>query len=223
MKSVARPLGGAFLFVLVGSALSTSLLESAVGSGGISEILVSVSGHVVLMRAAVLVGLATSVGIVALAALLYVALREQNRILALIALGWWWAEAITLAVSKVGALALVPLSQEFTGAGAPEASHFQLLGGFLHDGVLQHGDNIHMLFYSVGAVLWFYLLYRSRYVPRALSTAGLIIETVGLVGSVLLFCVANVNMWFFYPIAALELAIGLVLVIRGRSGGTGSG
>jgi hypothetical protein len=219
-ESTPRLLGAAFLFVLFASALSGFLLTSAVGSGGVSEILANISEHLTLMRISVLVGLATSIGIVALAVLLYVVLHDQNKIVALVALGWWLAEAITLAVSKLGALALIPVSLEFVEAGAPQPSHFQALGGFLYHGILQQGDDIHMLFYSVGAILWFYLLYRSRYVPRALSALGLAIESLGLIGMVLLFCAVRVSMWFFYPIAVLELTIGLLLVVKGIKGGS---
>jgi len=112
------PLGAAFLTVFVASLLSGSLLTSAIGSGSISDNLVNISNNLTLMRISILVELVTSLGIVVLAALLYVVLHQQNKIIALVALGWWLAEAITLAVSKIGAYALIPLSLEYVKAGA---------------------------------------------------------------------------------------------------------
>ena len=219
-KNTPRLLGAAFLFVLVASILSGLLLTSVVGSGSISDILVNISDNPNLMRTSIVIGLFTSVGIVVLAVLLYVVLRKQNKIVALVALGWWLAEAITLAVSKIGLLALIPLSLEFARAGAPTASYFQTLGDFLYSGVYQQGDNIHMLFYCVGGILWFYLFYKSRYIPRVLSVLGLIIECVGLLGMVLLLFAVSDNMLFFYPIIVLELAIGLWLVVKGIRNGS---
>jgi len=219
-KSTPRLLGAAFLFVFVASILSSLILQSVVGSGGISDTLMNISDNPTLMRISILIGLVTSVGIVVLAVLLYVVLNKQNKIIALVALGWWLAEAILLAVSKIGLLALIPLSQEFVGAGASSASYFQTLGNFLYSGVFQQGDNIHMLFYSLGGVLWFYLFYVSRYIPRVLSILGLIIESVGLIGMVLLLLAVSDNMLFFYPIIVLELTIGLWLVVKGIRDGS---
>ncbi len=211
---VLRLLGAAFLFVLVASALSTALVTSVTGSGSTSEVLVSVADNAVMMRVSVLIGLFTSLGIVVLAVLLYVVLREQNKIMALVALGMWLGEAVTLAVSKIGASALIPLSQQFTEGAAPGQSHLQPLADFLHHGVYQQGDDIHMLFYCVGGILWFCLLLKSRLIPRELSLFGIAVESLGLIGTILLFLVAKVEMWFFYPIALLELATGLTLVFK---------
>ena len=172
------------------------------------------------MRTSILVGLVTSIGIVVLAALLYVVLYKQNKIIALVALGWWLAEAILLAVSKIGLFALIPLSLEFVKAGVPAASYFQTLGDFLYSVVYQQGDDIHMLFYCLGGILWFYLFYRSRYIPRVLSVLGLAIESLGLMGMVLLLFAVRVNMLFFYPIAVLELTIGLWLMVKGIRDGS---
>ena len=219
-KNIPRLLGAAFVFVFVASLISTQLLASVVGSGSISEMLVNISANLTPIRISILVGLVTSAGIVVLAILLYVVLHKQNKTIALVALGWWLAEAILLAVSKIGLIALIPLSLEFVGVGAPSTSHFQSLGDFLYSGVYLKGDEIHMLFYSLGGVLWFYLFYISRYIPRVLSILGLVIESVGLIGMVLLLIAVNVNMLVFYPIAVLELAVGLWLMVKGIRDGS---
>ncbi len=219
-KNTPRLLGAAFLFVMVASILSGLLLTSVVGSGSISDILMNISDNLTLMRTSIVVGLVTSIGIVVLAVLLYIVLHKQNKIIALVALGWWLAEAITLAVSKIGAFALIPLSLEFVEAGAPAASYFQTLGDFLYYGAFQKGDDIHMLFYCLGGILWFYLFYRSRYIPRVLSVFGLAIESLALIGMVLWLFAVSDNMLFFYPIIVLELTIGVWLIAKGIRDGS---
>jgi len=179
----------------------------------------NISVNLSLVRTSIVVGLATSVGIIALAVLLYAVLHKQSKTIALVALGWWLVEAILLAVSKIGLIGLIPLSLEFAGAGAPSASYFQSLGSFLYSGVYLKGDEIHMLFYCLGGILWFYLFYVSNYIPRVLSVPGLIIECVGLVGMVLLLFDVKVEMFIFYPIAVLELVVGLWLMVKGIKGG----
>jgi hypothetical protein len=95
-----RLLGAAQLIVFVCSMLSERLLSSAVGSGNISDILVNVSKNLTRMRISNLVALINSLAIVVLAVLFYIVFNEQYRIIALVALGCFLAEAITLAVSK---------------------------------------------------------------------------------------------------------------------------
>jgi hypothetical protein len=156
-KNTIRLLGAAFLIVFVASMLSGSLLSAAIGSGSIADNLVSISNNLTLMRISILVELVTSIGIVVLAALLYLVLHKQNKIIALVALGWWLAEAIILAVSKIGAFALIPLSLEYVEAGAPGASLLLTLGDFFYYGVDRQGWAIHMLFFGLGGILWYYL------------------------------------------------------------------
>ena len=75
-KNTPRLLGAAFLIVFVASMLSGSLLNSAIGSGSISDNLVNISNNLTLMRISILVELVTSLGIVVLAALLYVVFHK---------------------------------------------------------------------------------------------------------------------------------------------------
>jgi hypothetical protein len=167
--STIRLLGAAQLFVFVASLLSERLLASAVGSGGISDRLVNISNNLTLMRISNLVALVNTLGIVVLAVLFYTVFNKQYPIIALVALGSFFAEAITLAVSKLGAYALIPLSQKSVDAGAPEPSYFQTLGDFLYHGVDRQGYDIHMLFFCLGGILWYYLFYVSGCIPRVLS------------------------------------------------------
>jgi hypothetical protein len=113
-----RYLGAAFLVVFATS-MGYGILSVPVLSGSISEILVKVSDNDAQFRASIILQLLTSVGIVVLASLLYRVLRDQNRVVALVALGWWLAEAIMAAVSTLGAYALIPLSAEYVKVGTP--------------------------------------------------------------------------------------------------------
>lgn len=219
-KCAPRLAGAAFLLVLVSSALSGVLRTSVVGSSSVSDILVSISENLALWRSSIVIELLTSVGIVVLAISLYAVFKKQHKILALIGLGWWLAEAIILAVSKIGAFALIPLSAELVEAGAPDPSAYQALGRFFYHVLDRQGNEIHMLFYCLGGILWFYLFYRSRSIPRIMSIPGIAIESVALVGMVFLLFGASVSMMLFYPIAVLELAVGLWLVIKGTRDGS---
>ena len=213
-KNVPRLLGAAFLFVLVVSLTAGALGSLTLFSGNISESFVNISNNLTQMRISILVELLTSVGIVVLAVLLYVVLKTQNKIIALVALGWWLAEAIILAVSKIGSFALIHISLEYVQAGAPDTSHFQTLGT-LFRGVDTWGYDIHMWFYILGGILWYSLLYKSKYIPRVLAGWGIVAVSVALIGIVLGWFDVRVNLLLFLQIAVFELAIGLWLVVKG--------
>jgi hypothetical protein len=219
-KRTVRLLGAAFLIVFVASMLSSALLNAATGSGSITDILVSISKHLTLMRISILVELVTSIGIVALAALLYIVFHNQNPIIALVALGWWLAEAVTLAVSKMGAFALIPLSLEYVEAGAPDPSYWQTLGDFFYYGFDRQGWAIHMLFFCLGGILWYYLFHRSRYIPRVLSIWGLVAVSLVAINVLVVLYDRNLGlqMVMLAPYLLFEALIGPWLMIKGIKG-----
>jgi hypothetical protein len=136
-----------------------------------------------------------------------------------VALGFFLAEAITLAASKIGAYGLIPLSQRFVEAGAPDGSFFQTLGEFLYDVVDRRGYDIHMLFFCLGGILWYYLLVVSRCIPRALSIWGIV--AVCLLTIPVLFVLYDRDltgpMILGLPYAPYELVLGIWLIARGFS------
>jgi hypothetical protein len=215
--ATGRLLGGAVLFVFLASLASERLLASTVGSGDISEIMVNIRENPTRIRLSSLMAILNSLGIVVLACLLYSVFRDQFRIIALVALGWWLAEAVVLAVSKVGTYALIPLSQDFVVAGLPEASHFQALGSALYFGVGRLGYDIHMAFFCLGGMLWYYLLFSSRAVPAPLSLWGLTAVTLLAVLTFLGLSGRSLDKFLLLglPYAPYELVLGMWLLIKG--------
>ena len=213
-----RLLGAAQLIVFAVGVLREPLRRSAVGSGNISDILVSVSKNVTRMRISNLLALIESLGIIVLGVLFYVVFNRPYEIIALVALGFFLAEAITLAISKIGAYALIPLSKRFVEAGTSESSYYQSLGDFLYNGVDRQGSKIHELFFCFGGMLWYYLFLESGYIPQALSLWGLVSVSLVLVPVLL-----QVNdREFSHPIMAValpylpfELVLGVWLIAKG--------
>ena len=219
-KNTGRLLGAAFLFVLVAAAISGSAtLETRIWSGSISDNLVKISDSLTLMRINILGELITSIGIVVLAVLLYVILHKQNRIIALVALGWWLAEAITLAVSRMPVFSLLNVSQEFVKAGAPDSSHFQTLGNLYFEAA-DFGYDIHMLFFCLGGILWYYLLYKSRVIPRVLSLWGLVTVSIALIATLFAISGYKVPIFVYLLYGPFEPVVGVWLLIKGIRDGS---
>ena len=180
-----RLLGAAQVMIIVAFFITEALQASAVGSGSISDILVNISKRLTLMRISSLAALAQTLVIISMGVLYYVVFYKEYKIIALVALGCFLVAAITFTVSKIGTNALIPISQEFVEAGAPETSYFQTLGDFLYNGVDKRGYEIYGLFMSLGFLLTSYLLYISRSIPRAISIWGLAALFLSLIPAVL--------------------------------------
>ena len=212
-----RLLGAAQLAVFVASLFSDQLLKSIVGSGGISAAMVNISNNLTWIRISNLVSLINCLAIIILGVLFYIALNEQNKVLALVALGCFLAEAVTLAVSKIGAFALIPVSQEFVQVGSPEPSYLSSLGDLLYNGVDRRGYDIHMLFFCLGGTLWYYLLYRSRVIPQVLSIWGLVAICLLFIPVLLklLDLESLPAMILGLPYAPFELVLGIWLIVKG--------
>lgn len=215
-KHIPRLLGAAFLFVVFASLTSGLLLSSAVGSGSISDMFVNISNQVTLLRTSILFEMLNSSGIIVLAMFLYTVLKKQNKILARIALGWWLGEALILGLTSTGISALIPLSLNFVKTGSLQNSFYQALGEFLYYGVYKHGYlEIHMWFYCIGGMVWYYLFYRSGYIPRFISIWGLVAVALAFVAVLLAFYGYEASMLLSIPLLPFELTIGTWLMLKG--------
>jgi hypothetical protein len=190
--NTVRLLGAAqvmvFVTIMIMGGFITSAVGSfgpAIGSGSISAILVNISKKPTRMRISNLLALVESLAVITMGVLYYVVFYKEYRIIALVALGCFLVAAITFTVSKIGTNALIPLSQKYVEAGAPEASYFQTLGDFLYNGVDQRGFEIYGLFNILGFLLTSYLLYISRSIPRASSIWGLAALFLALIAALL--------------------------------------
>ncbi|NCF68991.1 MAG: DUF4386 family protein [Chloroflexi bacterium] len=183
--NTVRLLGVAQVLVFVSFLITEGLQATAVGSGSMSDILLSISKRLSLMRISGLAALGQTIVIIALGVLYFVVFYEEYKIIALMALGCILLAAITFTVGKIGANALIPLSQEFVEAGAPDPSYFQTLGDFLYNGVDKRGSELYALFIALGFLLTTYLLYISRSIPRAISIFGLVALCLFLIYQVL--------------------------------------
>ena len=218
-KNTSRLLGAAFLIVLALSFISGELVGSLglsiVGlPDNISEIMINISDNPTLMRMSILGFLIEAVAIVLLTTLLFTTLKTHNKILARLAFGLWIIEAVTIVVREASAFALLYTSQEYVTAGAPDSSYFQTLGSLFYEST-QFIYASQMIFYTIGGVLFYYLFFKSKYIPKALSLFGIIAASLGFIGELFVFFGYDVPLYVFLPILPFEIAIGVWLIIKG--------
>ena len=76
-------------------------------------------------------------------------------------------------VAVVGLLSLLTLSQEYVKAGASNASVFQVSGTVLL--AIQNGPaELGVIAFTVGALMYYYVFYQSKLIPRWLSGWGIL-------------------------------------------------
>ncbi|MFW9905450.1 MAG: DUF4386 domain-containing protein [Candidatus Thorarchaeota archaeon] len=217
-KNTPRFLGIAFLVQFVGSLLSGTLSGLILETGTISEKLVNISNNTTLFRLCIFLDLITSIAIIAMAVLLYIVLQKQNKILALVALSWWLTEAIILAISRIWALGLLELSLDYVQTGVTDPSYFLTLGSVMYESI-QFGFALHMLFFTVGGPLWYYMFYKSEAIPRGLALWGLVLFplmaisiTLDILGVTL---DDTLKLIIFVPYIPFEAVMGIWFLVKG--------
>ena len=216
-KSTARLLGFMFVFVVIAGVLSSLPLGSfgytLLGAPeNISKTMLAIADNPTAMQLGIIGYLIESVAIVLLATLLYIVLKTQNKIIALWALGLWIAEAAFVAIRQISAFSLLNVSQEFSKA---TDSSYLLTLGTLFFRSMQFILASQMVFYTIGGLLFYYLFFKSKYIPTWLALFGIAVASLGFIGELFVLLDYDVSLFVFLPILPFELAIGIWLMIKG--------
>ncbi|NTU66007.1 MAG: DUF4386 domain-containing protein, partial [Chloroflexi bacterium] len=204
----SRMLGLAFVLQFVTSIASGMLLRSNwYAPGDINASLIKIASNAAWLRANIIVDMLTALGVIFLGAMLFIALRKQNEKLALTALGFYILEAALLATSRLATFALLRFGEEFATTG--QAAYLPLLGQIAFDAMEFVGGSLHMLAFTLGAVLFYYLLDKARLVPRVLSLWGLIAVLPFLIGTPLALMGYEIPVALYLPYIPFELVIGI--------------
>jgi Domain of unknown function (DUF4386) len=128
-------------------------------------------------------------------------------------------ETVTYIAMVITWLFLLILSQEYVKAGAPDASYFQTLGTLLLKGN-ELISTVLIIVFSLGALMLYYLFYRSKLIPRWISVWGFIAILLHLVtGFLILFHLmspfSTINTIMNLPIFLQEMVMAVWLIVKG--------
>lgn len=212
-KNAPRLIGAAFLLQAVASAVAgLILLRPLIVSGNIIASMTNMANNVLQVRAGIMFDMITAIGLVILSALLFIILKKQNMQIALVALGLRLVEVALMAVSRIETFSLLRTSQASITEGHP--AYLQTLGNLAYESQ-EFAYSLSMVFFTLGGTLFYYLLFKSGYVPKALAIFGLIAAPLALIGELFgLFGIA-VPLILFLPNLPFELTIGLWLLVKG--------
>ena len=212
-RKTCRILGVAFLFQFITSFSSGIFLKSAwFVPEDMSATMLNIAANPGLLRANIFLDMLTALGVTFLGVMLFLVLREQSEKIALTALGFYLLEVALLAVSRMDAFSLLRFSQAYA-AGQP--ADLLLMGQVSYETLEFVGGTLHMLAFCLGALLFYFLLYRSGVVPRWMSLWGLITTFPMLVGTIAQIFGYTIPFVLYVPYVPFELVVGLWIVVKG--------
>jgi len=218
-KNIPKLLGAAFILQASASLTSGLIRDSLIGTGDITDTMTRISNDVWLMELSIAVEMITAIGVVMLGALLYLTLKGQDVKIALIALGLYLMEVAAIVFSQIAVFGLLHVSQESVIAGHPE--NLQTLGALfleIHEFAFM---SVVMLFFALGATLFYYLFYRSEYLPKAWILFGLLVAVLTFIGVMFaLFGIDNPIVYVSILSLPFELGTGLWLLTKGLKNGS---
>ena len=211
----ARVAGFLFLWLIITGLAGTLVISNIVGSGTFAETAKRVVASEHLYRVALSSELIETLSAVLLAFALYVTLKPVDKLLAQIAMYWRLGE------SFIGDAAMIlsflrlrlytsPESLAALGTGQSQA----LVDLTRNAGFAAY--NISAIFFSIGSILFCYLFFKSRYIPRILSAFGVfasVIVTIMCFASLIYPEHATALQYGWVPMAIAEVATGFWLML----------
>ena len=212
----SRVLGVAFLLDFATSFFNLTFVRPAlIVPGNISDSMTNIADHSLLMRGYILLDMLLVLAIIFLGASLFLALRKHNEIAALVAFGLFQIEAALLAVSRIDAFSLLRMSQEYVTSGRP--ADLLRTGNLAVESMDFGGMTLHMLAFCLGAIIFNYLMYTSRIVPRALSLWGLVAIVPCLIATLIVLSGHDVPFFLYVSYVPFEPAVGVWILIKGTN------
>ncbi|MBK9925832.1 MAG: DUF4386 domain-containing protein [Anaerolineales bacterium] len=165
--------GAGVLYIIgtVAGILSVVVTQSTLGS---SDVLGEISVNENPMIIGALLVLTMGLTLAMVSALLFPVLKKQNEVLAIGYVIFRGALETTAYIAMVICwLFLIIVSHEYTASGASNLPYLQTLGDMLLKGN-DSISNVLIIIFSLDALMLYYLLYRSKLVPRWISVWGLV-------------------------------------------------
>lgn len=163
--------GFLFLTTAFGSIFGNILLDSVITAPDYLDTVFPKSATLV---SGVLLWLINDIGIVFIGLLMFPLLRKHNESMALGYVSMRMFECIILIIGVICAMLLIPLSQEYIKAGGTDVSTYQISGALLKQAKYLCLTPMMLLFLGLGGLIFTYLLWKTRLVPRFISVVGLI-------------------------------------------------
>ncbi len=216
-RKAAKIAGLAYLYIIV-----TSMLAMVFGSlkliveGNDAATFNNFMANELLFRITIAWELSMYASVVILSVALYAILKTVNKNLALFALCCRLIEAIMGCLSVLSSLVVLQLLYGEKYSAVFEAEQLIALVGFNLD-IQSAARSILIVFFGLGTIVFCYLFFKSKYIPRILAVFGIFSFSLMLYPfvAILFPFPANIQVVFHLPGTLFEVIIGLWLLIKG--------
>jgi len=215
----ARVAGAAYLVIAIVALLYGVLVESQlIVSGNDAATANNIVANESLFRISIVLVLIIYVSVVVASWALYVILGTVHKNLALLALILRSAEAVVGAVTVLISFAILYVLDGNGRSNAFEPEQLQAFAGRLLD-ARTAGLDIVLVFIGLGATVFCYLLFKSKYIPRMLAAWGMFTYVSMLFLALVSILFPNHPLMLEYVLYGVgelfELVLGFWLVFKG--------
>ena len=212
-RKIAVITGVIFIIATVVPLLASSLVPVLTGA----DYLTQLSAHTNQVAAGVLLILIGYFACAGIAVVMYPVLKKWNSGLALGSVVFRAIETAFYMVGLVCLLSLLTLGQQFTTAGAADRTSLQAIGNLLVS-VRDNAALVAVFAFCLGALMYYYLFFQSRLIPRWLSGFGIVAIILMMTACVLsLFSGNRITSYIplVFPIFLQEMVLAVWLIAKG--------
>jgi hypothetical protein len=216
-RKIAIIAGVLFIIATVASVLGTLFSKPILDA---TDYLIKISANENRIAIGALFKFIAAAASAGIAISLYPILKKYNQGLALGAVGFRIIEGMLGIAGVICLLLLTTLSQEFVKAGSPDSSYFQTSGVLIVAGRDWMGNVAGLLAFGLGALMYYYIFFQTKLVPRWLSGWGLIgIILIIVVSMLVMFRVigpmSTTQVVLAVPIGLQEMVLAVWLIVKG--------
>jgi len=210
-RKTAVIVGVLFIIGTVSGILSVVFTGSILGA---PDYLEQITANEMQMRTGAFLVLLMGLSLAMIPIVMYPILKKVNEALALGALVFRGPlEAAIYVIMVISWLLLIVVSKEFVTTGAADSSGFQALGALLMN-LSEKINPVLEIVFSLGALMYYYLFFQSKLIPRWLSGWGLIGAVVYLAEGVM--ALFGTEMGFLLALLGVqEIVMALWLIFKG--------
>lgn len=219
-RGYARLAGFLFLGLIIVAFAGGFILSRVAGSGTLAERAARIVASEHLYRGGLSMMVLVSLGSVLLAFSLYATLRPVHPLLALLAMIFALEDAFLALIVRMCAFVMVHLYASRPGAGMTAVETLSDLMSRVADST----ENLGGVCFGIGLLIFFYLFFQSRYIPRPISALGLFASVVWITLYFANLIFPQYHEWFqqvsFVPMGLADVITGIYLMVFAVKAGT---
>jgi hypothetical protein len=161
-----------------------------------------------------------TIAYVGFAITLYPIMRKYKESLALGFLGFRIIAAVLNIIGFIILLLILSLSQEFVKARTPDSSYFQILGDLLRSGRDFVNHIAMILASSIGSLMFYFLFYQTKLIPRQLSLLGFLGTVFTILASLMVMfhgigIITPIYLVLNLPLILVETVLAIWFIVKG--------